>query len=291
MVLQFIILGIVNSGVYALIAVGLSLLFGVVRVINVAQGEWLTFGGYMAVVLLGTLGMNSFLGIVGAGVATALLALLVYFLFVAPLRKRMGARSPGSTYLVLTLGISMLLQNSYILIASPNFRRVPVFVKGVSNLAGLLITNQRLAVFGIATLLLILFFLFLRYAKIGMAIRAVAQNPTAALCSGISVHAALATAFVISGICAGVGGVLIGSTLRIYPTFGFELLLKGFAVTVVGGLGNLAGALIAAYMIGITEALAVMLLPSEWKAAVAFTLMIVVLILRPQGLFGQRGRL
>jgi len=291
MFLHFLTLGIINSGVYALIAVGLSLLFGIVRVINVSHGEWLTFGGYMAIVLFGALGMNSVLGLIGAGVATSLLALCVYLLFVAPLRKRMGARSPGSTYLVLTLGISMLLQNAYILIASSDFRRVPVFVKGVSNLAGVLISNQRLIVFGIATLLLLLFFLFLRYAKIGMAIRAVAQNPTAALCSGISVHTTLATAFVIAGFCAGVAGVLIGSTLRIYPTFGFELLLKGFAVTVVGGLGNLVGALVAAYMIGIAEALAVMVLPSEWKTAVAFTLMIVVLIIRPHGLFGRGAQL
>jgi branched-chain amino acid transport system permease protein len=290
MFLNFLMLGIINGGIYALIAVGLSLLFGVLQVINVSHGEWVTFGGYAAVVLIAGLALNPFLGILGAGIGGCLLSVGIYFLLISPLRKRMETRPPGPTYLVLTLGLSMFLQNSFILIASPNFLTIPPSLPGVSNIFGVLIQNQRLLIFGIAALLLIGFFMFLKKAKLGMAIRAVAQNPTAALCSGIDPRVAFAACFGIAGICTGIGGALIGSALRVYPTFGFELLLKGFAVTVIGGLGNLVGSLVAAYLIGIAESLAVMWLPMEWKSAVSFVFMVFVLIIRPRGLFGKEGQ-
>ena len=287
MVVQFLVLGIINGGVYALIAVGLSLLFGVIEVINVSHGEWITLGGYLGVLFLGTLSANPVLGLIGSGVGVGLVGVSVYFLFIAPLRRRIGKRPSGSTYLVLTLGLSMLLQNATILVASPNFRRIPPFASGTQHILGVIVQNQRLVIFGCATFLLVAFFLFLKKTKLGMAIRAVGQNPTAAVCSGISLHAVFAACFAIAGITTGIGGALIGSTLRVYPTMGFELLLKGFAVIIIAGMKNLAGALVVAYVIGICESLGVMVLPMEWKSAIAFVLMVVVLIARPKGVFSK----
>jgi len=287
---EFAIQGIVLGGLYALFAVGLTLIFGVLDVINVAHGEFFAIGGYLAFAAIVVLHWPGAAGVAGAAVGTFVLGLGVYPLLLAPLKRRLGARPRGPLYLVLTLGLSTFLQSSLLAAAGGDYLRVPPYAGGVLDLSFTAVSHQRLLVLVVSIVLLGGLFLFLRFHREGLAVRAVAQNPDAAQAMGINLPRVFALTLALGVGLAGAGGALMAPLFNVYPTVGFPLTIKAFAITILGGMGNLAGALVASFLISLAEAFSVMLIPSEWQNAIAFAVMIVMLLLRPSGLLGGGGR-
>jgi branched-chain amino acid transport system permease protein len=285
--LEFAIQGVVLGGLYALFAVGLSLIFGVLDVINVAHGEFFAVGGYLAFAGIALLHLPAGAGVLGAAAGTFLLGLAVYPLLLGPLRRRLGRRPAGPLYLVLTLGLSTFLQSSLLLVAGGDYLRVPPHVRGILDLGVTAVAYQRLLVLGTAVLVLAGLFAFLRFHRQGLAIRAVAQDPEAAQAMGIHLARVFALTVALGAGLAGVGGALMAPLFNVYPAVGFPLTIKAFAITILGGMGNLAGALLASFVVSLAEAFSVMLIPSEWQNLIAFLVMILVLLLRPQGLLGR----
>ena len=285
--LEFLIQGVVLGGLYALFAVGLSLIFGVLDVVNVAHGEFFAIGGYLAFTAVVLLHLPGALGIVGAAVGTFFLGLCVYPLLIAPLKRRLGGRPQGPLYLVLTLGLSTFLQSSLLAIAGGDYLRVPPQVSGILDLGVTAVSFQRLLVLGVAALLLTALFAFLRFHPEGLAVRAVSQNPDAAQAMGINLPRIFTFTLALGVALAGVGGALMAPLFNVYPAVGFPLTIKAFAITILGGMGNPAGALVASFVISIAESLSVMVIPSQWQNLIAFAVMIVMLLLRPRGLFGR----
>ena len=287
-ILEFLILGLVLGGIYAMFAVGLTLIFGVLDIVNVAHGEFLAIGGYALYIAMVVLGLPAAVGLVVAPVAVFVLGLGVYPLLIAPLQKRLGRRAPGPLFLVLTLGLSALLQNSLLAMAGGEFLSVPPAVKDGLDLSFTYISGQRLLILAVAGASLGLLFLFLRFHRQGMAIRAVAQNPAAAQSVGIPLGRIFTLTIALACGLAGLAGALIAPLFSVYPAVGFTLTIKAFAITILGGMGNLLGALVASLIIATIEALSVIVIPSEWQNAIAFGTMILVLLVRPQGLFGEK---
>ena len=286
-ILEFAIQGIVLGGLYALFAVGLTLIFGVLEVINVAHGEFFAVGGYLAVAAIVLLHWPAGAGIAAAAVGAFLLGLAVYALLVAPLRRRLGSRPQGPLYLVLTLGLSTFLQSSLLAVAGGDYYRVPPYVSGIVDLSFTAVSYQRVLVLVVAALLLGGLFAFLRLHREGLAVRAVAENPDAAQAMGIDLARIFALTLALGAGLAGVGGALMAPLFNVYPAVGFPLTIKAFAITILGGMGNLAGALLASFVVSLAESFSVMVMPSEWQNAIAFAVMIGMLLLRPQGLLGR----
>jgi branched-chain amino acid transport system permease protein len=287
-ILEFLILGLVLGGIYALFAVGLTLIFGVLDIINVAHGEFFAIGGYAIYIAMVVFKLPPAAGLVMATLAAFLVGLAVYPLLLAPLKKRLGRRAPGPLFLVLTLGLSALMQNSMLAAAGGEYLKVPPAIKGGLDLSFTYISNQRLLIVAVASLSLAALFLFLRFHRQGMAIRAVAQNPAAAQSVGIPLGRIFTLTVGLGCALAGLAGGLIAPLFSVYPAVGFTLTIKAFAITILGGMGNLVGALVASLIIATVEAMSVLVIPSEWQNAIAFGTMILVLLVRPSGLFGKK---
>jgi branched-chain amino acid transport system permease protein len=287
--LEFVIQGLVLGGLYALFAVGLTLIFGVLDVINVAHGEFFAVGGYLAFAAIVLLQLPAGAGVLAAAAGSFVLGLAVYPLLLAPLRRRLGRRPRGALYLVLTLGLSTFLQSSLLATAGGEYLRVPPHLSGVVDLGVTAVSYQRLLVLATALALLAALFAFLRFHRQGLAVRAVALNPDAAQALGINLPRIFTLTVALGVGLAGAGGALMAPLFNVYPAVGFPLTIKAFAITILGGMGNLAGALVASFIISLAEALSVMVIPSQWQNVIVFAVMILVLLLRPQGLLGRAG--
>lgn len=286
-VADFVVQGIVLGGLYALIAVGISLIFGVLDVINVAHGEFFAVGGYLVFASVVLMHLGPALGIAAATAGTFVLGLAVYPLLLAPLRRRLGRRPFGPLYLVLTLGLSTFMQNGLLALAGGEYLQIPPHVRGILDLPFTSVSYQRLLVLATAAMLLGGLFAFLKLHRYGLAVRAVAQDPDAAQSVGIVLGRVFGLTLALGVALAGASGALMAPLFNVYPAVGFPLTVKAFAITIVGGMGNLVGALIAALALGVVESLAVMVIPSQWQNAIAFAAMIGVLLVRPQGLLGR----
>jgi branched-chain amino acid transport system permease protein len=206
---------------------------------------------------------------------------------IAPLKRRLGRRPAGSLYLVLTLGLSTFMQSSLLAVAGGDYRQVPPLARGVLEMGFTGVSYQRLLVVAVAAVLLAGLFVFLAWHRQGLAVRAVAQNPEAAQAMGIDLDRIFALTLALGVALAGIGGALMAPLFNVYPAVGFPLTIKAFAITILGGMGNLVGALLASLLIGLAESLVVMIIPSQWQNGVAFVMMIAVLMFRPQGLLGR----
>lgn len=303
--LQTLLNGAASGGVYALVALGYTLIFSVLGVINFAQGALFSLGGYLTYLLLGgKIGVNGalpgwglpgglpfWLALVLAALGSGLVGLLVERIAFAPLRRR-GAEPLLS--LITSLGAGVVLVNLLqILMGAEGY----AFPQGAATLANLpeslLIGGARIR--SIQVLLLLIsalavaaLSLWLERSRSGKAMRAVAEDATTATLLGINSEAIVRLAFLISGMLAGLGGGLIGVSVSLAgPYFGISYGLKGLAVLVLGGLGSVPGAIVGGLVMGLAEAL-IPAAASGWRDALAFAILFAVLVLRPSGLLGRR---
>lgn len=288
---EFVLLGLVVGGIYALFALGLTLIFGVMGVVNVAHGELFALGAYATVLAMTVLSVPSGLAAPAAAAGVAGATVIVYWTLVAPAHRRTPPAKRGNATLVLTLGLSIVIQNALLAIAGADYYTVPPFVSGATNLLGVYVANQRLLVLGVAGLLTGVLFGWLTWTRTGLAVRAVVQNPQAAEAVGINLSRVRALTWAIAGAMAGLAGALVAPVLTVFPHVGFALTIKAFAVVVIAGMGSLGGACVAAYSLGVLESLATLVISSEYRDVVSYSVMLLVLVARPQGLFGSgRGQ-
>jgi branched-chain amino acid transport system permease protein len=277
--------GIVAGMGYALVALGLTLLFGVMDVINFAHGEFYTLCAY----LLFTMGQQLGAGYAGAAVlaiaATALAGALVQHLAVRPVLSR----EPLNVMLV-TFGVGLLVMNLLQAIYSPTPRAVETPFDRIVHVGPVFLTTQKLLVVGVGVLAFAGLHLLIMRTTLGRMMRATAQETTAARLVGIRVERIHIVVFALSAGLAGLAGVLLGPTTNIYPTMGQFVVVKGFVVVILGGMGNIYGAAAGGLVLGLAEALAASVMPGEWTGVIGFSILILTLLFRPQGLLNVSGR-
>lgn len=279
--------GVLLGATYALFALGFTLMFGVLRVINLTYGFYFSAGALVALLLVRRFGLGIWTALPVAALCSGLAAVALDWLLLTRLRHQ---KAPELASLMVTLGAVLALYSGLTAWLGPDIRRLP---EGVVNTEALQIgpvrvTQAQLLILAAVAVLVAALLLLLRGTRLGLAIRAMAEKPDAAELMGIDTARATAIVSFLSGCLAGAGGVLIGlSRNAIEPYMGEGMMLRGFVVVIVGGLGDIRGALLAGMLLGIVEVLTAGYVSSSLKEAVAFLLLVAVLWTRPAGLFGR----
>jgi neutral amino acid transport system permease protein len=287
---QLLVNGLVTGAIYAIAAVGVSLIYGILRLVNFAWGDVMTFGAYVAFWIDVTLGLGIALGAVAAMVATAALSVGLEGVLWRPLRLR-GA---GFMSLFLaSIGLALVLRQAILLVAGPQPRAYDVDPFKVYVVGSVRISGAQAIAIVVAVVAIMLVGLLLAFTPLGRNMRAVADNRALAAVAGIDTERVVVLTWVLAGLLAGLAGVLAGLVQGSFdPNFGFALLLPVFAAVVLGGIGSAYGALVGGLVLGVASEL------STWegfaggvepvyKPVVAFAVLIGVLLVRPQGLFGR----
>ena len=276
--------GVLLGGIYALVSVGLNLIFGVIRIVNFAQGEFVMLGMYGTYAAYSVLGVDPYVALVVVLPCLFVLGALVQRVILAPLRNE------PSMQIFATFGLLMLLQNLVLAATRGTAYSVPSVVASTSvDVGGVQVGLIRLIALAAATLAAGGLGLFLKRSMLGRAIRAVAQDRSAARLMGVDVDRIYMLTFGIGTALAGLAGCLLTPIYSLSPQIGTNFILPAFAVVVLGGLGSVLGAYVGGFVVGLTEALAGYYLDPALKNAVLFAVFIAVLIARPSGLFGQVG--
>ncbi|MGE0745413.1 MAG: branched-chain amino acid ABC transporter permease [Rhodospirillales bacterium] len=285
-IVQLIIGGVLLGGLYTLVAFGLSLIYGVVRILNFAHGTLLAISGIAASVLFAAYGINP--GLIAILLVPAFLVFgyFLYTLLLEPLKKRNPMEATVGTVLV-TVGVLLIISDVAALIAGPTTKNIPLEV-AIYEVGGVIIQRSELFVLGGIAAFTVALHFFLKHTWFGRAIRAVTQDPLGASICGIrsrSIHAY--TVAFGCGIVA-VAGVLYTLKFPVDPYGGFDLTVKAFTIIILGGIGNLVGALFAGIFLGLAETLAGFYWASEWAPGVSIMLLLAILILFPRGLASVR---
>ena len=287
MLAQQLVNGVLLGATYALFALGFTLMFGVLRVINLTYGFYFTVGAFLALALVRGAGLGIWLALPLAAIGSGLVATLLDFILLTRLR-RSGASDLAS--LMVTLGAVIALYAAMTTVFGSDIRRFPPEALSADAfiVAGVRVTTAQLLILGATVLMVGALVLLLRGTRTGLAIRAMAEKPDAAELMGIDTTRLAALVSFASGALAGAGGVLIGLNFNAIHTYmGEDMMLRGFVVVIVGGLGDIGGALIAGLLLGIIEVLTAGYVASGLKEAVAFLILVLVLWTRPSGLFGR----
>jgi branched-chain amino acid transport system permease protein len=284
--LQLLVNGLVLGVIYALIAMGLALIFGVVEIVNFAHGELYMLGAMAAYFLTMNVGIGFWPSVVMVTAGAFAVGVVLYEGLLAPFAGRDFERS-----ILLTLGLSMVLQNGAVLLltTTPRVETTPYTYRFVL-LGDARIPVLRLFALAIALVAFAALYLILHHTRIGKAMRGVAQNRAAALMVGIDPRAAARLAVAIGVGLSGLAGAALAPVYSIHPTMGFAFVFKAFAIIIIGGLGNILGAAVSAVALGLVESVAGGFLPPAFVDAIAFVAMILILLFRPAGLFGRGVR-
>ncbi len=284
LLLQAVVSGVLLGGVYGLVASGLTLIFGVLRIVNFAHGALMMLAMYSSYWLFTLAGVDPYLSVVLTAPLFFVLGLVIQKLIVEPNR-----RAAEHNQLLLTLGLALFLENLALVLWQGDFRTVRSAVSGASFVLGdALVEVPRLIACAGAVLVALGLFTFLRTTDIGKAIRALAEEPEGAQLMGINVGRIRAVAFGIGTGCVAVAGSLVTPFFYVAPDVGESFNLMAFVVVVLGGMGNFIGALLGGFIVGLAESLGAALLPGSLKQLVVFAIFAAVLLLRPEGLFGAR---
>lgn len=280
---QSLISGILIGGVYALIGIGLTIIFGVMRVINFAHGDLLMIGMYLTYNLFTLAGIDPFVSVA--------LTIPLMFLFGAFLQKIFINRLLGSlpqNQILLTIGLGLIMSNTMMLIYTSDYKILSTSYSSSSiTIAGISISTPLAISFAITTVITLALYWFLMKTNTGQAIRATAQDREAAQLMGINVQRMSMLAFGIGASLAGTAGALISPTYYIFPQIGSIFTLKAFVITVLGGMGSIVGATLGGIIIGIAESVSAVYISSGWKDVVVFVLFLLVLLFKPSGLLGK----
>jgi branched-chain amino acid transport system permease protein len=287
-ILQQLVSGLVLGSVYALIAVGFSMIYGIVRLINFAHGDVLMVGAFAAFGVLTVLNLPLWAALVAVLAVGAVLAMVIDLVAFRPQRS-----APQVNGFITSLGVSILLQNLGVLLLTgqPRPFNLPDWLRANIDVLGARMTVLEAVTVCLTVVILLALVALVRGTRMGVAMRAAAENPMAAQLMGIRLNRAIATAFATGGALAAIAGVLwAGRAGQIDPLMGLVPGLKAFVAAVIGGVGSLAGAVMGGYVLGLAEVLFVGLLPPEYGAyrdAFVFGLLILILLVLPNGLLGR----
>ena len=287
MIIQQLINGLALGMTYALIAVGFSLVFGILRLVNFSHGSMYAFGAMMAFFFV-SLYINVWLAILLSILVTGVLGIVIDKVALAPLRKKQSIPIAG---LITTIGVAHIIQNLLTDRFGSQTRPFPSLIEtGMVDFLGTRVDSRQIMVFVVSLVLMGILTLVINKTKIGLGMRAVEQNPKAASLMGIDVNFVIAFTFLLAGISAAIAGGLIASTYNlVFPMMGFMAGLKGFSAAVLGGIGSLPGSVIGGLIVGVSEAMAVVFFGSAFRDSMAFVILVLVLIIRPTGIFGKKA--
>jgi branched-chain amino acid transport system permease protein len=280
--MNFLVYGLVTGSMYAAVALGLTLTYGILGILNFAHGEMLMVGAYLAYVLTSWGRVHFLIAAVAGALAVGFLGWIIErttFRF---------ARHEHLNGLVVSLGLVAILQNVALAIWGADPISIPPPFPRTLEFAGIRIGEQRLLTFGLTIGLIVLLSLFLKKTRLGKGIRATAQNPEVAASLGVRTERIVVITFSISTALAGLVGALVGAIYTITPFMGGFLAMKGFVVIILGGLGSVGGSIVAGLMLGVVESFGGGMVSSIFKDGFGFVALILILIFRPWGLFGQR---
>jgi branched-chain amino acid transport system permease protein len=286
--------GLIISTFYALIALGLAIIFGVLRIVNFAHGEFYMLGGYAAYLVVSVLGMPPIVGVIAAAAALLVFGGLIEWTLIRPVYQGKVDR-PDEYAIMITFALSVLLISLANSIFGPWPQRPAPIYRGRVEIGELIVSGDRLAAAGAAVVLIVGVILVLRYTWMGRAVRAVSQDRAAAEIFGVDIDRTSMLAFGAGAALAGAAGALIGPVFNVTPPMGIIPVVKAYIVVVLGGLGSIPGALVGALILGQVESFATVLIPDTtralaYKDAYGLIVLIVILLLRPQGLFGRKER-
>jgi neutral amino acid transport system permease protein len=278
---QLIVNGIAVGSIIALAAVGLTLTYGILRLSNFAHGDFLTLGAYLTW-LINSSGVNIWLSMILAAVGTVAAMLLSEKLLWSKMRS---IRATSTTLIIISIGLALFLRNGIIFIWGGKNQNYNLPVTTALDIFGLKVPQNQLLVLGLAVLAILALHYLLQNTKIGKAMRAVADDLDLARVSGINVDRVIFWTWLIAGTLTSLGGSMYGLITAVRPNMGWFLILPLFASVILGGIGNPYGAIAAAFIIGIVQEISTPWLGSQYKQGVALSIMILVLLIRPKGLF------
>ncbi len=284
--MELIMSGVVTGACYALIGAGLSLIWGTLKMVNLAHGEFYMLGAYILWVSLTVGNMPLLIAIPIAAVSVVVIAALLHMATIRPLLRKPGwDMSPW----ILTLGIQILLQNIALQVWGELYQNVPYFWNAIFKPGNLFtISGQRIIIlFGTFAVILLLMFI-IKKTKLGRAIIATSQDGEFATMMGINTKRVYLVTYGISAMLAAIAGVLMCPVYSVNPWMGTTVQTKGLVVCILGGLGSVEGAIIAGIVMGIVESLTVSVVGSAWRDVAAYLLLIIILYVRPEGLFGRK---
>jgi branched-chain amino acid transport system permease protein len=282
---QLAVSTVLLGGIYALIAVGLTLIFGIMRVVNFAHGEYLMLGMYLAFWASTLWGLDPYVVLLPAVPIFFAIGLLTYLLVMKGV-----IHASHNVQIFTTVGLSTALQNVALVAWTGDFRFVrPWHASKVLGLLGTAFNLSQIVAFAIAVTLTVALFAFMKWTHTGRVMRATAQDRDAATLMGIDTDRVYRITFALGIAAVGVAGVLVAPLYSVYPTAGLQFVLLAYVVVVLGGLGDMVGALIGSVIVAGVEVVGSYFIGSAWKEILYFLLFIGVLVFRPAGLFGQRG--
>ena len=282
--LQQLVNGLILGSVYALLALGYTMVYGIIKLINFAHGDIYMMGAFIGYFLINSFQMNFFVALIVAMLATAILGVVIEFLAYRPLRH-----STRIAVLITAIGVSFLLEYGMVYLVGANTRAFPQAIETVRyDLGPVSLTNVQLMILAISLILMILLQVIVQKTKMGKAMRAVSVDSDAAQLMGINVNRTISFTFALGSALAGAGGVLIGLYYNsIEPLMGMTPGIKAFVAAVLGGIGIIPGAALGGFVIGLLETFATAIGLSDFRDAIVYAILIVILLIRPAGILGK----
>lgn len=285
LIIEQILNGLVLGCMYASVASGLTLIWGTMKMINFAHGEFYMLGGYIMYFAMTSFGIPAFYSIFLAVLIVFALGILIERICLHPLLDKPGW---DISAFVATLGVGIFFQNFALKVWGERFKSVPYFITGTLEVFGVRMAYQRIFIFVVTAGVMLGFWVYLKKARFGLGLRATAQDRDEATILGINAKRIYTITFGISCALASLAAVLLAPIFLINPWMGSVPLIKGFITVVLGGLGSFEGAILGGILLGTVESISVIIFSSEWKDVVAFIILILVLWFKPSGLFGTK---
>jgi len=274
--------GLIRGGIYALLAIGFSLIFGVARMINLAHTSFYMLAAYGIYTFSQLLGFDPIVSVILSLISATFIGIFTYKLFIDRVREH------HVTVLLITLALAMMFQELMVMAFGGHYLGAPTFIPGYQEIIGVKVSYQHLLIFGVVIIVLVSIWALLSKTKLGVAIRATAQDTEVANLMGINVPRILLITMGIAAGLAAIAGIVVAPTMVLEPRMWMHPLVMIMAIVVLGGLGSVKGSFIGAFIIGFVEVLVVFLVPTGafLKGAVALIVMVIILLVRPEGLFG-----
>lgn len=285
---QQLVNGLTLGSTYSLIALGYTLIMGVLNIVNMAHGEIFMFGAFVGLILVTYLNVNIFVAMIGAALTGAFLGILLERVALRPLRsKAVSHLAP----LISTIGVSIFLESVALKIFGPQSRDFPSVFTAVYEIGPMRVSLVQIVILAISFSLMLVLRFWLAKTRIGKALRATSENIETANLLGINTNRIIVLTVSLASALGSVAGVLVGLAFNaVEPTMGITMGLKGLAVLILGGMGSITGAMVGGLILGIAEVFSVAYGSSSFRDAIAFGMIIVILFIRPQGLFGSRDQ-
>ena len=278
---QMMVNGTLAGVIYVIMALGFTLIFGIMRIVNFAHGEFYMVGATFVLLLFGSLGWPFFLAVVVGGIVTGLLGVVLERLL---FRRLVGEEMPG---MIMSLGIGIILQSLALIVFGPSEQTVPRPFSGTWAIGTAVVPWDRTVVALCAFVILAVFYLFMKFSRLGLAMRAVAQDPQTSSLMGVESGLLYSSAFGAACLLAGLAGALMAPIYTIGPYMGELPMLKAFVVVILGGLGSVPGAVLGGLLIGLSESILSTLMDSTAALIASFAIVLVIVVMRPTGLMGR----